>query len=124
MGEIETFFFDSYAFFEILKENPNYKKYNHLGIITTRLNLMELHYGLLRFLGEKVAEEAYENFNIYTIEINDLVIKEANKFKLSHRKRKLSYVDCVGYIFAKMVGVKFLTGDKQFEDLDNVEFVR
>ncbi len=32
--------------------------------------------------------------------------------------------DCIGYIFAKQLGIKFLTGDKEFENLDNVEFVK
>ena len=32
--------------------------------------------------------------------------------------------DCIGYILAKNIGIKFLTGDKEFENLDNVEFVK
>jgi len=36
----------------------------------------------------------------------------------------MSMADCISYIQSKEVGVKFLTGDKEFEDLDNVEFVK
>ena len=36
----------------------------------------------------------------------------------------LSYVDYIGYILAKQRNVKFLTGDKEFENMDNVEFVK
>ena len=32
--------------------------------------------------------------------------------------------DCVGYVVAKRVGVKFLTGDREFKDMPNVEFVK
>ena len=39
-------------------------------------------------------------------------------------KRNVSMTDCVGYILAKQLGIKFLTGDKEFEHLDNVEFVK
>ena len=32
--------------------------------------------------------------------------------------------DCIGYILAKRLSIKFLTGDKEFEKLDDVEFVK
>ena len=39
-------------------------------------------------------------------------------------KRKLSMTDCIGYMMAKQWGIKFLTGDKEFEDMENVEYVK
>ena len=60
----------------------------------------------------------------YTIEINDEIIKLANAFRIANKKRKLSYIDCIGYIIARLRNIKFLTGDKQFEDLENVEYVK
>ena len=58
MGEIETYFFDTYALYEIFNQNANYKKYsNNINIITTRLNLMELHYGLLLKYGINIANK-------------------------------------------------------------------
>ncbi len=124
MGEVKEYFFDTYAFFEIIHKNKNYKNYLKSGIITTNLNLIELHYNLLRVYGGKIAEKAYERFKPFCIKISDEVIKEANKFKLLHKKRKVSHVDCIGYILAKKNGVKFLTGDKEFKDMANVEFVK
>ena len=32
--------------------------------------------------------------------------------------------DCIGYIMAKKLNIKFLTGDKEFENFLNVEFVK
>ena len=52
------------------------------------------------------------------------VIKQAMKFRYEHKKRKMSMTDCISYFQAKELGLKFLTGDKEFQDLDNVEFVR
>ena len=43
-------------------------------------------------------------------------------FKTMHKK--LSIPDAVGYTIAKKHGVKFLTGDRDFENMENVEFVR
>jgi predicted nucleic acid-binding protein len=33
-------------------------------------------------------------------------------------------VDCISYALANRLGIKFLTGDMQFEGLPNVEFVK
>jgi uncharacterized protein len=122
--EIKKYFFDTYAFFEIIEGNKSYAPYKNSGIITTKLNLMELHYGILRKYGRQKADEYYDRLLPFAIEITDRVIKEANQLKSSVHKRDLSYVDCIGYILAKVMGTKFLTGDKEFEDLDNVEFIK
>ncbi len=125
MGTIETLFFDTYAFVEILLQNPNYGAYiKEIAVVTTKLNLMELYYGLFLKHGKEVAEEWYNYFLPFVIEIDDAIIKMACELKASLKKRKLSYVDCIGYIVAQKCGIKFLTGDRQFEDLKNVEFVR
>ena len=52
------------------------------------------------------------------------MIKEANEFRLKNYRRDLSYVDCIGYILARKLNAKFLTGDKQFENFEGVEFVK
>jgi len=43
---------------------------------------------------------------------------------MKSNKSNLSYVDCIGYILAKELKVGFLTGDREFEGMDNVEFVK
>ena len=122
--EVKSYFFDSYVFYEIIEGNLAFKKYTEgIGIITTRLNLMELHYGLLSLYGKEVADEHYNALLEFVIDIDDSIIKQANEFKFNNKKKKLSYVDCIGYTIAKKRNVKFLTGDVAFEDLDNVEFV-
>ena len=122
---IRTLFFDSYAFFEIIEGNSNYKEYTHgIAIITTKLNLMELFYGLLIKYGSETSNRYYDDLLKFCVDIDDEIIKEAMIFKALYKKRKLSYVDCIGYIFAKHRNIKFLTGDKQFKDMENVEFVQ
>lgn len=125
MEKINTFFFDTYAFYEIINGNNNYKPYEKgIAIITTKLNLMELHYGLLISLGQSEADRYYELLLPFIVNIDDNIIKESNYFRSMNRKLKLSYVDCIGYIIARKSGVKFLTGDEGFKLLDNVEFVK
>jgi len=120
----EGYFFDTYAFFEIIKQNPNYSEYLKVGIITTRLNLMELHYHLLREVGKYEADRHFNRFLPFCISFSNEDIKKANELKLEYKKRKLSYIDCLGYVIAIKRNVKFLTGDNQFKDLKDVEFVK
>ena len=46
------------------------------------------------------------------------------EFRLKWKDRGVSITDCVGYIMAREMGIKFLTGDKEFEGLEGVEFVK
>ena len=46
------------------------------------------------------------------------------KFRYDNRKGKMSYIDCLGYVLAKNNKIPFLTGDKAFENLPNVKFVK
>ena len=120
-----TYFFDTYALFEIFHENKNYLPYaKNISLITTKLNLMELHYSILRLYGKEKAEKAFNFFNEFCLEIEDEIIKNANEFRLKNYRRDLSYIDCIGYILAKKFNAKFLTGDIQFKDFENVEFVK
>ncbi len=104
--------------------NKNYTAYLNSKIITTKFQLMELHYTLLRVYGEDLASQYYNFFKRYSIEVEDYIILKANLFRYIHKRQKLSYIDCVGYIIAQEKNIKFLTGDIQFKDLPNVEFVK
>lgn len=124
MEETISYFFDTYALYEIVLKNKNYEHYiKDINVITTILNLMELHYIILRRHSKEDADKAFQRFREFCINFNDETIKEANAFRLQHYKRDLSYVDCIGYVLSKKSNVKFLTGDPQFKEFDNVEFV-
>ena len=119
------YFYDSYAVIEYFKGNEKYKKYFEEAVgILTNMNLIEIHYQLLTEFSEKDADDAVKEFQSFLItpEINDLI--EASKFRKKHRKRNLSYTDCVGYTIAKKEKIMFLTGDKEFEGMENTEFIK
>ena len=46
------------------------------------------------------------------------------QFRLQWKDRGVSITDCVSYIIAKKLGINFLTGDREFEDIENVEFIK
>ena len=125
MTEEMNFFYDTYALLEIIAGNGNYNKYvKNAGIATTKLNLMELFYRLYILHGIEIAEFYYQKYLPFVVEISDSLIKKAAIFRAENKKKDLSYVDCIGYAFAIEHKIKFLTGDMQFKDMDDVEFVR
>lgn len=125
MAEETILFYDTYAILEIIRGNANYKNYlKNIGIVTTKLNLMELYYRLYTLHGLETAEFYYQKYKPFVMEVDDSTIKKAVIFKAENRKKDLSYVDCIGYVIAKENKIKFLTGDIQFEDMANVEFVK
>lgn len=125
MTEEIILFYDTYAILEIIKGNANYRGYlKNVGIVTTKLNLMELYYRLYTLHGLETAELYYQKYKPFVTEVDDSIIKKAMIFKAENRNRDLSYVDCIGYVFAKENKIKFLTGDNQFEGMENVEFVK
>ena len=119
-----NYFFDTYALVEITRINKSYEQYANYLIVTTTLNLTEFYFYLLSNLTEEKANETLKKLDFSFIEINEGVAKEAAKFRKANYKRKLSYADCIGYIIAKNMGFKFLTGEDFFENLENVEFVK
>lgn len=120
----EIYFFDSYAIMEISKGNSNYISYINSNVILTKLNLFEIFYSTLSQKGDGEAQKLFEDYKEFIIDFSLNDIKEAAKLRFKFRERKLSMVDCIGYILAKKLGIKFLTGDKEFEDISNVEFVK
>ena len=118
------FFFDTYALIEITKANPNYLIFAQENINITIFNLVEFFSACLNDFSEGKAKELYNKFKNSLVELDDETIFEAVKFRKEHKKRDLSYTDCLGYIYAKRNNFLFLTGDKEFETFSNVKFVK
>lgn len=118
-------FFDTYAFVEVLRSNPNYLPYTKdAEIITTQFNLMELYYHL-RFSNDQASSsKLLSSYEELAIPFSTQTIIESMEFRKTHKSRKLSYADCLGYTIAKKHKALFLTGDKEFENMPNVLFVK
>ena len=119
-----TYFFNSYAFIEMYKNNPSYLPYRQAGIVTTAVNLFEVFYYFLKESQVLFAHSFLARFREYAVDFNTDLVAPAALFKYKHRKEKLAMVDCVGYTLSQELGIKFLTGDMQFRNKENVEFVQ
>jgi len=120
-----TFFFDSYALIEIYEKNFNYEKYVKANVVTSYFQVYEVYHSLIRngYSKEEI-KDFFEFLQNLCIELDFDWIPLSVEFRKEHKKRDLSYADCLGYVIAKELNIKFLTGDKEFEDLPNVEFVK
>ncbi len=118
----ESYFFDSYAIFEMLEGNLNYKDYKKSLTVLTKLNLFEIHYGILKEKGKEKAKEILEKFSKGVVDFDNEDIIAASEIKKENPKRSMT--DCIGYAVSLRLNIKFLTGDKEFENLDNVEYVK
>lgn len=119
----ETFLYDTYALVELLNKNPNYKEYADKDIIINDFIFAEFCYQLTKG-NEKNKNELLNEVETAMIYPSQETIKKAMEFRYKNKKKKLSMTDCISYFMSKDLGIKFLTGDREFENLDNVEFVK
>lgn len=121
-----SYFIDTYAMVEYLSGNKHYSKYFDHDLHTSKLNLMELYFLVLKEQGKDMADKSYTTFRLFETSFDDEDVKEAMKIRLRLKadKTHLSYADALGYWLSKTLGVKFLTGDDAFRHLPNVEFVK
>ena len=120
-----NYFWDTYAIIELENGNPKYLEYSNYPAILTIFNLAEVYWVILNQFGEEKADEIFEDYRPAVVEIDDETLKQAIKFrKKVYKNKKISYADAIGYIYALRNNLVFLTGDKEFEGLENVEFVK
>ena len=117
------YLFDTYAIMEIIEGNKNYKGYLDSDVVINNFIFAELCYVLFRDKDKK-AKEHLSKYSKYIISVKPEWIEEAMQFRLKWKDRGVSITDCIGYVMAKKIGIKFLTGDKEFEKMENVEFVK
>ena len=118
------YFLDTYALIEIAEGRPKYQKYLESDAVTLKDNLAELYYFLLKKYDEKTASFFLDKFFRIAAELPIPIIAKAMVFRHEHAKTRFSYIDCLGYAYALENKRFFLTGDRAFEDMENVELVR
>ncbi len=120
----QGFFLDTYALVEIIEGNKGYRECLKQAVFTTKLNLAELYYYLLKERGVQAADEYLNVYSRHLTAITNSSIRNAMKFKLENKGDRISYADAIGYALSFELGVKFLTGDEKFADKPNVEYVK
>lgn len=117
------YFWDTYALVALLEGRPEYEPFRGEPVLCERDNLYELAYYLLRDFAPERAAASVEALRPELLEVGPGLVWRAAALRLAERRRKLSYVDALGYVLAREHGLSFLTGDKAFQDMEGVEYV-
>ena len=103
-----SYVFDSYAVIEMLEGNRSYVGYvDESGIINDFI-LAELAYHFLKTYGKRTADLYAKKYAQYSMNIPVDTIVRAAEFRLKHRGKRLSMTDCISYMQARSLGIKFL----------------
>lgn len=124
---MSSFFADSYALIEMLKGNENYRSFQSDRLITTEFNICEVGFAVCREYpanATRVLKSLRKMVVIQETRDEDYCSGAARRKEASGTGKKLSTIDCVGYSVANRLNIPFLTGDREFADMDNVQFVR
>jgi predicted nucleic acid-binding protein len=123
--------FDTYALIAWFRDgNDKYRKFfesNEEKFITL-LVLTEFYLFLYHFSGKETAEKfrtiIRHNFKMLPASSKTAVDAAVFRSSMLHKKKKMSYTDCLVYVLAKEHSHSVLTGDEHFRGLDAVLFVK
>lgn len=124
---------DTYALYEwLVYNNQKYKKYfeevDVSGGYITELVLLEFYHHVFHERGKPTAENLFSAVTAKTeiVKLNEDRIKKTGekRSEMLKEKKKLSYTDCLNVVIAEEKNTKVLTGDKEFKEMKNTEFVK
>ena len=113
---------DTYALVEIGKANPKFTAYFEEEFVITDLTLAEFYFVILKEDNQKSADYWFRKLEPYSVGVNKEILKTAMDYRYNNKKRRISFFDAVGYIYAVKNNLIFVTGDKEFENIKKVEF--
>lgn len=109
------------------KGHPHYAGFRGAPVVTSRLNLLEVHYLLCQPGSEALAEAGLASLAPQAVGIPPRMIPTIARFRLERvgaTGGRSSYADAFGYVYAQERGCSFLAGAHEFEGLPGVRFVR
>ncbi len=116
-------YLDTYALYEVMDGNPNFLHYLNQNFTISDLTLTEFYALLLRRFNQNTADYWANQFRIYSESTPFSILVKAVIFRKQTGKN-ISFFDAVGYMHAKENNYLFVTGDKEFETMQNVEFIQ
>lgn len=113
---------DTYALIEIIKENPKFAHYLNVDFVVADTTLAEFYWILLREYGAEAAEYWYRKLEQYTVAAELTLLIEAMAFRFEHRKQIFHSSTLQVTSLRLKHGYPLVTGDKEFENFEGVEF--
>ena len=113
---------DTYALVEI--HDGRLKAPTESEAIIPNIVLAEFYGQLYRKYNKKTAEFWAKRLQSMAKEVSTHTMINAMEFKVDNVKKKLSFFDCVGYVYARENKHIFVTGDKEFKNMEGVLYVK
>jgi predicted nucleic acid-binding protein len=117
-------YLDTYALVEIGKNNPNYSSISKQDFQVCDVILCEFYGVTLRDFGKEKADEWFTRLSPYSESTTLPILIEAVRFRQENKPLNLSFWDVVGYMHARSKNGVFVTGDKGFEKLPHVKYIK
>lgn len=115
---------DTYALVEIHDQNPKFLPLLQEDIIITDITMAEFYTVLYREYGRLTADHWDRKLQFFCRPVSKEILIKAVQFRVDSRQKSLSFFDAVGYTFACENNMDFVTGDKEFEQMKNVQFMK
>lgn len=115
---------DTYALVEIHDGNPKFLYLLTDNIVITDITMAEFYGVLYNRFDKLTADYWYRKFQTSCAAVSQEILIHASMMKVDMKKQNISFIDCVGYTFAKENNCSFVTGDKEFEHMKGVEFIK
>lgn len=115
---------DTYALVEISNGNPLFAHLLNENTIITDLTMAEFYGDLYRKYNIKTADYWHRKLSSICRTVPREILLKAVQYRIDRKKQNLSFFDCVGYLFALENNFTFVTGDKEFQHKEKVEFIR
>ena len=118
------FYLDTSALVEVAKGNDPLRDYIAQDFVINDVTLAEFYSVMLREYDEQTANYWFKRVGTKSMSVTKELLVEAVKFRRYNKGKNLSFFDAVGYVYSVKNNHVFLTGDKDFEGLPGVEFVK
>ena len=115
---------DTYALVEIWKANPKFSEIFNQDFVVTDPTMAEFYIFLYKNENESIAIEWHNKLSGYCRYVSRDDLIKALKYRIDNKKENLSIFDCIGYIYSLENNIKFVTGDKFFENKEGVLFIQ
>ena len=115
---------DAYALVEIHNGNPLFIGLLNEEAVITDVTMAEFYGHLYKKHNAATADYWHRKLSFICKNVPRDTLIKATKFRIDRKEKNLSFSDCVGYVFAAENGMRFVTGDREFRQMQGVEFVK
>ena len=115
---------DTYALVELHNGTPRFSGLLNEDAVIPDIIMAEFYGVLFRKMGLQTADYWLRKLSYLCRPVSRDILIKAVRYRMENQKERLSYFDCVGYIFALENGMKFVTGDPAFQKREGVEWIK